>query len=608
MTNIKFVLLLLIISIWANGFFVLVNLWDKKIEEEKNISEEIESEEIEEIEKKDFFVETKNFDDFDNIAILSKTWKVDSSQNISLSSNANWRVKEIYVKEGDSISYNQTLAVLDDSISNYWLNLQSAKNNLDKAKLNYESKEVQLDKAISDIKRDLNDSYTSTAWTSSSLELSRKENSIKQLNIDYEKLKVSNVQTKSGYINSLNNSLITLDWYLDDIIDFSDWILWVTNDNRSKNDDFEKYIWTKDSSQKKYTENLLKNIIEYRENYLTNLVINIENDSDYSTYTDIITNSYEKIDELLTALDITLDNSISSSWNLSETQITAYKNSVSTFQSTYNNYISSFVSLKNTISTFLETYIANEESLLKNIENLESDKEIYIKSLDLSIEWIDANLQDAITNKELTLKNLKILIRDAEISYSQALKEYNKLTIKSPISWIVKTVDIDKWQEINSWTKAFWLLNDNSNEVTISFSKDELELVKKGSEVLYVSWDETFTGSILSISQNADENLKYLSRVSLPQWVWYIWNIVNIEIPVTLEHKLLPLNILKINNSWVATLNYLSEEWNLEQFDFNIWKIYSDKVEVLSEITENFKIILTFMDNFDPEKFILKTK
>ena len=120
--------------------------------------------------KKDFYLDIKKAGELDNIAYLKKTWKIDSTQNIVLNSNANGRVKAINVKSGDNVSEWQVLAVLEDNLANYNLNLEvasnnlnatknnldMAKNNLEKAKLNYDSTKLKLDKSISDIERNLN--------------------------------------------------------------------------------------------------------------------------------------------------------------------------------------------------------------------------------------------------------------------------------------------------------------------------------------------------------------------------------------------------------------------------------------------------------------------
>jgi hypothetical protein len=63
----------------------------------------------------------------------------------------------------------------------------------------------------------------------------------------------------------------------------------------------------------------------------------------------------------------------------------------------------------------LETYENSEESLLKQIELLEQDKRIFIKSLDYKIDVTNATLDEALINKDLTLKNLDIVITDARI-------------------------------------------------------------------------------------------------------------------------------------------------------------------------------------------------
>lgn len=558
--------------------------------------------------KKDFFVEIKKAKDFTSIATLEKTWKLSSTQNIILNSNANWRVREIYVKQWDNVYLWQVLAVLDDNISNYWLNLEIAKNNLEKAKLNYQTTEVKLEKIISDIKRELDNSIIDNKNSSSSLELAKIENTIKKIVIDYDNLKISNEETIKGFEKSVWKELIVLKSFLDNIIDFSDNLLWVSSENKKKNDDFERYLWAKDKNQKINSETLLQNIINYRLDYLEKLEINIETNADFNIYIDEIILAYKKIDELLFTIDKTLNNSISSVWSLSETEISSYKSQVSVFQTTYNSYNAWFISLDNGISSFLETYKNSEDSLLKQIENLESDKKIYVKSLDLKVDTTESTLEEALINKNLGLKNIDILITDANIAYKQALKEYGKLTIRSPINWIIWSIQIDKWQEIFSQTPTFSLLNDSSNEVIISFNKDELKYVSKWDKVYYNDWEKTFTGSIYSIAKNADSNLKYVSKVLLPEWSTYLWNIVNLSIPIKIENKLLPLNSLKINNSWVWTINYLSEKWEIKKIDLKLWDIYRDQIEILSELDPELDIILNFVDNFDSEKFILKIK
>jgi hypothetical protein len=74
---------------------------------------------------------------------------------------------------------------------------------LNKAKLNYENTQNQLNKQISDIKINLDNLKLDETNSKSSLELEKIDNSIKKIAIDYDNLKISNLQTISGFSSSL---------------------------------------------------------------------------------------------------------------------------------------------------------------------------------------------------------------------------------------------------------------------------------------------------------------------------------------------------------------------------------------------------------------------
>lgn len=601
--------------------------------------------------KKDFFIDVKKIWDFNNIAYLNKTWKLDSTQNISLSSSANGRVKSILVKSWDNVSEWQVLAVLDDNLSNYNLtlassennlaaaknnlevvknSLESSKNNLEKAKLNYESTKIKLDKAVSDIQRNLWNLQLSDDTTSTSIEIDKLNNSINKLEADYKNLQSSNNETLSWFVRSLDKESIVLKNFVTDIIYFSDDILWVTEANKNKNNAYEIYLWAKDNSQKIESENLLWDLIEYKKSVLDTFEIwELSTTEQYKAKIDIINSSYSKIIKFLNSFDTTISNTVSSYWVLSDTQISGYKTVIGWFKTTYNAYNWGFIWLSNSIYSFLETYKNSQASVLTQIENLKKDKDIYLKSLDLNKESSQATLDEAISNRDLTLRNLDLVIndansairdteiritdaqikvRDAEIGYSKAANEVAKLSIKSPIKWIIWDILIDKWQEISNWTPVFNILSEWQKEVTISFNKEELDLVTENMNAYYVDWANTFTWKIYSISKNADANLKYIAKVTMPSDTSTIWNILNLSIPVEVNNKLLPINAVKINSLWLWTINYFSTGSTIEQMDVEVWKVYSDQIEIISKLDDDLNVILNYVDNYDSEKFTLKIK
>jgi len=563
---------------------------------------------IEEVVKKDFTIETKFYSEFTNETELKKTWKVNSTQDLNISSQATWRVKSIYVKQWEKVVAGQTLAVLEDNIANYWISLNRAKNALDRAKINYETTENQLNKTINDISIWVKNLRIDENNSSSSLEIEKINNSLRKIDIDFDNLQVSNIQTVNWFYISLEKDYWVFDNFLADVIDFVDKQFWYTNLNEDANDWFEDYFWAKNREQKNLTESLLVDLINYKNIDLLNLkVINTWNIEDLDTYINKITTWYNKIDILLSELEKTFDNSITSVWSLSSSDILTKKATINWYQSTLNMNNWAFVWLKNGINSFTDTFERSEASLLKQIELLEADKRIYIKWLDVKLEIDESTLNEAFKNKELTLKSLKNIINDAQIGYNQAYKEYQKLTIKSPINWVIWNVWIDVGQEISNAYKTFTISNTSNNEINISFNKNELEFVKENQEVI-IKFDWVIhNAKIFSISKTPDANLKYNAKVILNDWINITWNIVSIQIPVKTGRVLLPINILKINNSWIATINIL-ENWEIQQLDFKVGSIYWDKIQVLDELDINTQIIMSYVDNFDKEKFILKVK
>ncbi len=673
-----------------------------------------------EIEKKDFFLDVKKISEFDNIAILKKNWILDTSENITLSSNVSWRIKSILVKPWDKIYENQLIAVIEDNIANYNLNLKSASNNLEssknavevsknalessknavknsknalessknalevsknalntsknslqtalnnkvKSEINYDLNKLKLEKSILDLKRNLNNLDVDNLDSSSYIEIQKIDNSINKINIEYENLLLSNRETIAWFWRNLEKDFVVLKNYMDDVIYFWDEILWITNLNKDKNNSYEIYLWAKNSSQKIQSEDLLRKMINYRNNDLKYMKIDSDNEVSYRNTIDILNLSYSQINDFLNSLDTTLSNTVESVWAISQLEISWYKTNISLFRNIHNSNKSQLISLWNSISSFLETYKNSQASLLKQIENLEKDKNIYKSSLNLSIENNKATLNESISNMELTLRSLEVSmkdadsaivdaenkvensksavvdaeikiensksaivdaeikvkdaesrvrdselrVKDAEIAYSKALDQLNKLSIKSPINWTISDILIDRWQEVSPSSPLFSILNESSNEVKISFTKEELDYINEDVKAYYYDWIKTHTWNIYSISRNADANFKYQARIVFPWQVTYIWNILSLEIPITIYNKLVPINSIKINNSWIWTLNYYSKEGTIKQVEVKTWEIYGDKVEIIWDLEDDLNIILNYVDNFDKEKFILKTK
>lgn len=635
----KILILLLLI-------FILVSCW--KIDKAEN-----------KIPKKlDIFIETQKISSFSWSYEIEKTWKISPSQDIVLSSKAWWRVSSIKVKFWDNIYVWERLINLEDNISNYWLNLQKTNLWLKNSKLNYDSNKINLDKRVADaqlnldkLQRDyeilkktileskknaelnLKQSKTSS-WlvTSSSIQLEKIDNTIKKAELDYNNLLKSNKEQITIFNITSINDFINLKNLYSDIINFWDSILWVTDLNKRKNDSFEDYLWIKNSLQLKLTQQNLISLINYNKNKLKKI--------DWKNMKEIYlvwTEAYPKLIDFLDNLNLVLDNSVANI-KFSNAQITWYKTQLSWFKNSVSWKYAAFLNTKTSKDKFLNTYKDKEKSSLEQIELLKKDRELLAKNLDINLEKAeinfnktDLNNQNQLNNLEIALKNAKlnldnaIKIRDVtlkqlnnQIKLSQntknlAYKQYSKLFINSPINWVVSQILVDKGQDVNPWTPLIKLSSIWNNEIEISLSFNEIDLIKIWTKVKIIYLDKQLNWTVSSISPIADANLNYKAKISVDSKVNISWNIAKILIPVNLEKKLINLSLVKVTSEkqWEISVY---KDWKIVKQLVNLWKFYWNKVEILSCVDlkeqecNNLEIIKNDISRFDENKFNIKIK
>jgi len=225
-------------------------------------------EETQEASLQDFYVETTLWSEFSGSSALEKVWQVSSSQDISLSANTNGRVISVNVKVWDRVQAWQVIARLEDNIWNLGINLQRSNIAIERARINYDSSKISLDKQIFDSQQQLDTFRRSlqtaqddaeqnllqaqdnvennTIWiedSQSALRLQQIDNNIEKAELDFEIKIAADTQQIKSYNANLRRDFNSLTTYLDDVIDFSDNILWVTEVNRNENRRFEQFLW-----------------------------------------------------------------------------------------------------------------------------------------------------------------------------------------------------------------------------------------------------------------------------------------------------------------------------------------------------------------------------
>lgn len=569
-----------IVSIWTI-FFIIIFLafsgWQKN-----NIN------------KIDFYVETKALQDFTNEIEINKPGKIVWAQEILVTAQAVWSIKNIIFEEGESVWENDKLIELNDDIANYNLMVQRSKNTLNSARLQYQQNKNQFDQMIQWNKLTLESSQKTFNTTQSMWEQTLKsaENTIK-----------TSWNQKNSILLQMESEKNKLDWFLTNVLHQIDTILWETNKYKTMNDSFEIYLSAKNSSYKLNGSNQLLKL--YKQKDLLNWIKTNSDIDNWEIKNNIekMNTIYQEIKALLETMQNILTNSVSSS-TFPQTQIDGLISMINWLQMSQQNNFSMFTSLKqNTDSS-----IVKWESWFNVI--WQESSEIWYQSTIISTEkqifdawlWIksaELNYESAVKNQSSTLWLASTNIRSAELAYQDSLNQLEKLNIKAPISWTIGKILVDKWQQIWIWTPIISIINKDEPMAEVWITTNEYSKINSWSRVLIEYMWEIISGNIVSISSQAWTNWLYNATIKLNKKVDIIWDVANIKIYNNNDNFTLPINIvhpLENNNAYIYTLQ--DNKPNI--LNIKIWEVRWDRVEILSEIPSNTVIVTSNIWNYNP--------
>ena len=613
-------------------------------------------------EKKDFLIEINPLKSLWGDSFLQKSGKIQWKDDIKLSSQAVWRIWKITVKEWDKVKAGQNIIFLDDTVANYNINLERSTNTIEKIQITYDSTKVSLDKQIYDLwiaLEKLNNSLdtlkrtssidisqaqdnlsnTNYSWidTKSSLELQKMDNSISKAELDYNNTLNNNQETIDNFKNSLKKEYITQKTFFDDIITFWDKLLWATKLYEYQDDyvKMKNYLWVKDAGQKDNTKNLLLNLISKRDTVLDNMSFDNLNENDILNYLTIFEWNYNLIEAYLNSLEITINNSIISIWQLNQTQIDGFTATTNWYQSQFAINNAWFIGFKNGTSSFLKTYKNNESSLAKQLELLKKDKEIFvknydlwwtqsennldkivagsednIKSLELQIKQTEDTIKTSKESRDLTLKWIENSMKDAYIWQELAIKDYNKLNIKASIDGVIWDIFVDLWQDVANGTPILSIISDKASEVELYFKESELSYISVWDNVYAYFWEKSLTWTIYSVSSISDDSLNYKVLAVFNEKIQNLGWVIDVSIPVKSKSILIPIKNVNLiwTNKWI--INIL-DNWKIVPKEILLGKMYKDNIEFLSfldwtKLDDKIMIITSDTSNYDENKFNLK--
>lgn len=608
---------------------------------------------------------------------INVVWNSQLVDEQSLSFNKVWTITKVNFKPGDSIKKWDIIAEIDNSdaytsIDDAQLNLDNAKislndlykwaeqtqilqaqNNIDTSQFNLEIAKKQLDNLkitqknildkllewIDTSKKDLASSLSNLELSKNDLELQKKQigNSLDNTVVN-KNTTIQNIEDSFRW-NLVDAQKMIQDW---------DYIMWVSVENRDRNDSFESYLWAKNSSAKTSASSTLSEAFALYEKLKSDLD-NYKYDWNKDTITNLLNSYlalYNKIYEASDYVYKAADSSIISIWWLSDTQINTMKSTMSSDRSSSLSKITSIKAQINSLKTLTDTdlisqwndnTIASKEASIKsqelNIEKSKLDIKNLIKSYDETVssqKIAFETSQKDIDNKERSLEVAKLnlsdllkwptdsnvrkaqnTIKQAELKLSTAKENLADYNLIAPFDWVVRKIDYMVWDNLSTDTWKFvYIENPNLLEITVMLDQIDIVSVKVGSEAL-VTFDAYPTipvkAKITSIDTTPTEGnwvVTYEVKIVLVD-PWFAkkilsWMTTNIEI-ITEQKQ----NILVIKNTAISEKNWkkyviLQNNWTELETEIQTWIFSWWFTEVVSWLKQWDIVVIKDFSSVNP--------
>lgn len=552
--------------------------------------------------KQDFFIDLVPFATKNQEVYITKPGKVSGKQDIVVSSQVAGRVKSIEKKDGTLVSGEQLVIAISDTVANYGLQLQRAKNAVSRASLQKEQTKVSLDKSLTDVELALDVAQNNLAVSKITT-----EQSLKKAELDFSSAMAQSQNIYLQFDLEKNNALNVID----SILNKMDSYLWVTDEYKNVNWFAEPYLWWKDTDAKANAKQYVLDLYEFRDK-ISQISANTNDANVVLSGVTLIEKWYNKANQLLDTMKIVITNSIVTPvlpqamldgyratvdwllWSLqwSKTALSAYRRQVNALltQGTWNQLVE---------ITKTQAQIGYDMARL-NSHNAIFSTEVGVKSAETNYETLQKN-------KNLQLWMANNAVSEANLAYQDALSRFNNLSATSPIAGIIWTVLVKVWQEVAPGTPLFTVSSSDQQSVEVYVNADERSYIASDQYAKIIYDGKEITWTILSIASVADKNTLYKVSIGFEAEVSLLGDVASVQLPISLPYSVLPVNVVTpiSQNKWFVWLYSWTE---LQRQDVVLGRVWESYIEILSGLSQWMAIVTTDVSYFDPLKFKLSVK
>jgi multidrug resistance efflux pump len=550
--------------------------------------------------KLSFVIQAITVNELSRIALWEKVWSIMDQQQITVTAQAAWRVSNIPGVEWENVLSGQPIIKLSDTVVSYGIQAERAKNNLDRATAQEAQSRLALEDAIIAAEAWLIQAQESLRVAKAGWSLSMRG---QELSAEQARL-VSESQLDWIQISFTNESTNLRD-ILVDAIDRGDSILGVTDKYKRQNENFKILLSAKDSNQRVIAENQLFQLYT-----ILDRVSKLTGD-DILWSLGIMIDAYDKLTSYLAQMQQVFINTVTAV-NLPEMQLNGFVQTFAWLQSRTQGGRASFNVFRNQAITILSdingtlAWTIWQESAALGLESTRLNNENAIINAELALANAERIYIQAKNNKEKQTTILGTQIQDAELSYQDAMRQLAKLSVWSPVRGVLWQIFVTLGQEIQPGTPLFSVIGTDRQLLQFTVSEKELPYLRVGKEVLIIHNNDTLSWTIQSVPRVANSSMQYRVVVAADRALSTFGGIVRIQIPVDINRPLLPLKSINGIQSGQGIVHILNADNTIEKMSISLWQTRWSMIELLSDLSQDKKIITNDISSYDANNFDLE--
>jgi multidrug resistance efflux pump len=567
-------------------------------------------------EKQPFFVTIAPQESLKKVYALKKTWKLASSSEITVTAQIWGRIVSLNKGIWDKVQKGEGVIQLQENSGIYNFGAQKASVAITQAQINYEQTMLSLEKAIQDtqfgIEQAVNQADNASLnkdVSAANLQLQSARENYEKANFDYETKLIADEQTINNFSQTATNLLADVQLTYDSVIVEADKILWVTSLRQTYNDAYENMLGARNTATKFTAQDELRQAILVQQRLSTFMLT--PDPENIATSLDELVEYIRWLQPMLSSIDTMLQYSIT--WpEYTESQLAIHENTIDGLQTQTQGQISALTAQINTIQSFLRTYREGQASLAKavdlteqsyktaqaNLETAESNSVVQVSSLQNSLE-------NTLKNKETTQKALQNSIRQAQISYNEASFQLEKLRSSAPIAGNITDILVDMGEDVSPWTPLYTMSSVGEKEIEITLTQDEATSLTSNTPVKIVFWTNTIDGVLSQISQSPTAGVSYKAIVTTESNEIPAGSLVDVIIEQATDHLVVPLNRVQLLSTKEGQIT-LRDGTALETKRVELGKLKGSQIEIITPISED--IVISDVKQYDPEKYEIEIK